>query len=91
MESIARFFVASADLVEAEGRVLKRQIGRVLLAMGIGIVAIAFVLAGLGFVIFGLFALLAHAVGWPAAALIFGAIALATAAAGAFYAKKLFA
>ena len=90
MESIAQFFVASADLVEAEGRALKRQAGRVLLAFGIGIVALAMVLTGLGFVVFGLLAYLARVVGWPGAAMIFGLVAFGVAAAAALQVKKLF-
>lgn len=91
MESIARFFVASADLIEAEGRALKRQAGRVLLAFAIATVALVFTLTGLGFVLFGLFAYLARVVGGPGAALIFGVIALGAAAAGGMAIKKLFA
>lgn len=91
MESIARLVVASTDLIEAEGRALKRVIGRVLLATAIGVVALTMTIAGLGFVIAGLLGFLSRAVGWPGAALIFGVVAFGAAAAGAVMVKKQFA
>jgi hypothetical protein len=90
MESIARLVVAGTDLIEAEGRALKRIIGRLLLAVAIGIVALAMTLAGVGFVMAGLFAFLSRAVGWPGASLIFGAVAFIGATAAAASVKKLF-
>jgi hypothetical protein len=90
MESIARLVVASTELIEAEGRALKRAIGRLMMAAGVGVVALVMVLIGLGFVLAGLFGFLARAVGWPGAALIFGVVAFAGAAASAAAVKRLF-
>lgn len=90
MESIARFVVASTDLLEAEGRVLKRAVGRLLLAVAIGVGALVMTLTGVGFVLFGLFAYLARVAGWPGAALIFGLVALGAAVGAAVAVKKLF-
>lgn len=90
MESIARLVVASTDLIEAEGRALKRAIGRLMLAIAFAVIALALTLAGLGFVLAGLFAFLARATGWPGAALIFGAIAFVGALAGVAKVKSLF-
>ena len=90
MESIARFVVSTTDLIEAEGRALKRIVGRVLLAIAIGVVALVMTLTGVGFVIFGLFAYLARLIAVPGAALVFGVVALGGAVAAAMAAKKLF-
>jgi hypothetical protein len=90
MESIARLVVAGTDLIEAEGRALKRVIGRLLLAVAVGAVALVMTLAGVGFVMAGLFAFLSRAIGWPGASLIFGAVAFVVAGGAAVAVKRLF-
>lgn len=89
MESIARFMVATTELLEAEAKVVKRQAVRIAIAAGLGIVALAMTLAGFGFIAYGAVAYLARVVGGPGAALIFGAIAIAMAVAALVYGRKL--
>ena len=91
MESIARILLASADLIEAEGRTLKRQAGRIFLAFAIGVVALAMILAGLCFVLLGLFAWLSLYIHPHGAALVLGGVAFVIALAATLTAKKLFA
>ena len=90
MESIARFMVASTDLLEAEARVFKRAAVRLSMAAGAAIVALALILVGLAFLSYGIFvfvAMLLHS--YPGAALLFGAIAIGGAAFALLTAKKL--
>ena len=89
MESVARFLVASTDLLEAEGRVFKRTAVRLSLAAGIALVALVLVLIGIGFATFGVFVLLSHLLhsSWGAA-LVFAAIALGGATAALLAAKR---
>lgn len=88
METLAQLMVASTDLVEAEARMLKRQAVRFLLAAGMGVVAIALILVGLGFLLFGGFAFLARFITVPGAAGVFGVVAIALAVAALAWARK---
>lgn len=89
MESLARLVVAGTDLLEAEGRVLKRQAARFGLAAGIGIVAMSLVLTGLGFLLFGLFNLLQQFIPTWSVALLFALVAIGMALGALMYAKRL--
>lgn len=89
MESIARFMVATTELLEAEGKIVKRQAVRISMAAGLGIVALLMTLTGFGFIAYGAVAYLARLVGGPGAALIVGALAISAAAAALLYGRKL--
>lgn len=82
MESVARLMVAGFELMEAEGRVLRQQLVRIGLALALGIMIIVLALAGMGFVLYGLFYFLAGPLGRGGAATVFGLIALALAVLG---------
>jgi len=89
MESIARFLVASTDLLEAEARVFKRAAVRLAAAAGAAIVALALILVGLAFCSYGIFvfvAMLLHS--YPGAALLFGGLAILGACVALFAAKR---
>lgn len=89
MEAIARFMIASTDLIEAEGRVFKRVLSRFLLATGAGVVAVFLAIAGLGLAIYGTFTLVARLFGSaPLAALLFALIALGLAFVALLMARK---
>ena len=60
MESVARFMVASTDLLEAEARVFKRAAVRLSLAAGVALVALVLTMIAVGFATYGIFVLLAH-------------------------------
>lgn len=66
----------SGDLMrrnlENRGKTLKRTIGRIIAAAILMIGAALFGAAGAGFIIYGIFAYIAGAVGWPASGLIIG-------------------
>lgn len=79
MESLSRLMVAGTDLIEAEGRALKRGAARFLLAIGLGAVAIALVLIGFGFLLYGGFRFLAQYLHDFGSALVFGVVAMALA------------
>jgi len=80
MEALARLVIASTDLVEAEGRMLRQYAVRLLTFAGVGTVMIVVFLAGLVFLTWGLFQMLSSQVGQTASATIFGIVFLATAA-----------
>ena len=90
MESVARFMVASTDLLEAEARVFKRAAVRLSLAAGVALVALALALTGVGFASYGIFVLVAHLLGgsYWGSALIFAAIAFGGALAALLTAKR---
>jgi len=89
MEAIARVVVSAAELLEAEGRMLKRQVMRLGVAVGFGVIAVVLALAGAGFLLTALFLALARPLGNVGAAAVFGAVALALAAAAVFGARRL--
>lgn len=80
MEALARLVIASTDLVEAEGRMLRQYAVRLLTFAGVGTLMMIVFLAGLVFLTFGLFQMLASQVGATAAATVFGIVLIATAA-----------
>jgi hypothetical protein len=89
MENLARMMVASFELLEAEGRVLKQQLLRIGIAIGLGIIVTILTIAGLAFLISGLFKMRAVATSPAMASVIFGLIILGTAFVGAFIVRKL--
>ena len=76
MESLARLFLAATDLFEAEGLVLKRQFVRLFIAAGLGLIIFALVVTGLGFLLLGLFRVLAGPLTPAGAASVIGVTAL---------------
>jgi hypothetical protein len=89
VESLARLFVAATELLEAEGRVLKRQVARLLVAAGLGFVIVALVVTGLGFLLFGFYRMLAEPLTPAGAAMVLGAGSLLLALAAILYARRL--
>lgn len=89
MEALANLVIAAADLVEAEGRTLRRQMVRLATAATMILVAALLALLGLGFLLYGLFWLLAEQMSSPAAAACFGIAALAAAGGIAWSARRI--
>lgn len=89
MESLANLVVAAADLMEAEGRSLRRQLTRLGTAATLLIVAALLGMFGIGFLLYGLFWLLAEQMSNPAAAACFGLVALGLAGGIAWTARKI--
>jgi hypothetical protein len=83
METLAQIGVATIELVEAEGRALRRQVVRLAAAAGVGFLLLFIALGGLAFLFFGIYFLLAGVMPPGVAALLVGFGALALAAAGA--------
>lgn len=74
MHFLADFFLAVGDFIEAEIRVLQRQVRSLLVSSLILIAAVVFLLFGVMVLALGLFLLLAESIGYPAAALLVGGI-----------------
>jgi hypothetical protein len=79
MEALANMMVATVDLMEAEGRSLRRHLIRIGLAAALLFVAALLGLLGIGFLLYGLFWLLAEQMSNPGAAAALGLVALALA------------
>lgn len=88
MESLARLLVAATGLFEAEGVVLKRQVVRLVVAAGIGVIILGLVAAGLGFLLFGLFRVLAVWLTPTGASVVLGVVALLLAWGAILYARR---
>lgn len=84
MEALARLVIASTDLVEAEGRLLRQYAVKMLTFAGVGTLMLIVFVAGLVFLTWGLFQMLASQIGTTAGATVFGIIFIA-AAAGVTY------
>lgn len=91
MESIANMLVATVNLVEAEGRTLRRQLVRLGIATAMILCAAALAIIGVGFLLYGLQRVLAEAVSAPVAAAVFGGVALALAGGLLWTVRKLVA
>ena len=74
MRFLADFFLAVGDFIEAEIRVLQRQIRSLLVSSLILIGAVVFLLFGVMVLGLGLFLLLAESIGYPEAALLVGGV-----------------
>lgn len=89
MEALANLVIATADLVEAEGRTFRRQAVRLAIAAAMILVAALLALFGIGFLLYGLFWLLAEQMSSPAASACFGIVALAMAGGVAWTARRM--
>lgn len=89
MESLARLFVAATELFEAEGHLLRGQVVRLLVAVGLGVVIVALVIAGLGFLLFSLLRALTAPLTPAGAALVVGAVAFLLAWGGLIRIRRL--
>lgn len=89
MESLARFFVTVTELFEAEGLELKRQLVRLIVAAGIGLIILGLVVTGLGFLLFSLFRVLAARLTPTGAALTLGVVAMLLAWGAVLYVRRL--
>lgn len=90
MEYLARLSVAVAELFEAEGRSLMRNLVRLAMAIGFGCALLLLALAGLGFILFGIFLLLAEVMPRGDAALVTGLAAFIFSGAGVFCIRQMF-
>jgi hypothetical protein len=89
MESIANMMIATVDLVEAEGRSLHKAMVRLLTAMGLMIIGLLLALVGIGFLLYGLFSLIATQMSPPAAAVVFGTAAVCIAGGVVWMAREI--
>ncbi|MGD1276399.1 MAG: hypothetical protein ABR964_04150 [Tepidisphaeraceae bacterium] len=89
MESLARFLVAVTELFEAEGVALKRQLVRLIVAAGLGLIIFGLVVAGLGFLLFSLFRVLAARLTPTGATLTLGVVAMSLAWGAILYVRRL--
>ncbi len=89
MESLARFLVAVSELFEAEGLVLKRQVVRLCLAAGLGLIILGLVTAALSFFLFSLYRVLAGPLTPTGAIVAVGAVAMLLASGMFLYARRL--
>jgi hypothetical protein len=89
MEALANLVVATADLMEAEGRSLRRHLIRLGTAAALIFIAALLGLFGIGFLLYGLFWLLAEQMSGPAAAACFGLVALGLAGGIAWTARRI--
>lgn len=70
MEAVIQLGIAAFELLEAEGRLLKRQLIRLGMAVGLGVVMLILLLAGLGFLLMGFFMMLSREMPAGPAALV---------------------
>jgi hypothetical protein len=89
MESLARVFVAATELAEAEGRLLKGEVVRLLVVAGLGVMIVVLAIAGLGFLLFSLLRVLAGPLTPAGAALVVGVVALLLAWGGLARVRRL--
>lgn len=89
MEALANMMIATVNLVEAEGRALRRQAVRFVWTVALIIGAAVIGMIGVGFVLAGLYWLLTEQLTAPQAAILFGIIALVLAGAIAWIAHGL--
>ena len=79
MSGVADFLIAVANLIEAEGRTLRRSVMRVVIGCLLILVSIAFLIAGFGFVTWCIYLLTLKAVGPALAAFLSGIFTLVVA------------
>jgi len=87
MEGLANVVIATAELVEAEGRALRQEVVRFLWAAMLIVIAALMGLAGFSFILIGLYWLLLQRLSTPVASLTFGFVALALAGVLAWIAR----
>jgi hypothetical protein len=90
MEYLAQLGVAVAELFEAEGRSLRRNLVRLAIAIGFGCALLLLAVAGLGFILFGIFLLLAESMSHGDAAMLTGLAAFIFSSVGAFVIQQMF-
>jgi hypothetical protein len=89
LETLARLFVAGCDLLEAEGRLCKRQIVRLLSAVGLGFMVVALILSGLGMVLGGVYVILSGPLTPAGGAVTLGIVMLVLGLVGIAIMKRL--
>jgi len=75
MEVLARLGVAVIELLEAEGRALQRNMLRLVAVLAIGVVLLILTLAGLGFLMYGLYLFFGRWFGPGESAMLVGVLA----------------
>ena len=83
METLARLGVATIELLEAEGRNLRKHLVRLAIAAGFGVFLMVLALTGFGFLVFGLYLLLAQYMAPSYAAMVVGGAGIVLSVAGA--------
>lgn len=89
MHLLADFILAVADLLELEGRALKRGVVKVAIACAVVCVVLLFMVAGFGLVVWGIYAALMGPLGHVGAGLLTGAISLLLATIGLLIARQI--
>ena len=89
MEILAQLGVAVAELFEAEGRSLRRNLVRLTIAAAVGVVLLLLALGGAGFLMWGYFLFLENYMSPAAAAITVGLSALMVASIGAGLIRQL--
>jgi len=91
VESIVQLVVAAFELVEAEGRMLREWLMKMVTAIALGIVIMLLSLLGLGFLLYSLYEYLYTStfLSRAGAAAVFGAVALLLASVGAVTIKAI--
>jgi hypothetical protein len=89
MEALANMFIATVDLIEAEGRTLHRQVVHLGLSAAMSLIGLLAALLGIGFVFYGIYLLLAQVMPLPAAAITFGAVVLALSGVSLWTARNI--
>lgn len=79
MTGIADFIIAVANLIEAEGRTLRRSVMRMALGVLLFVLGLAFLAAGIGLLTWCVYLLFLEAVGLPLAAFLSGIVVLIAA------------
>jgi hypothetical protein len=90
MEILAQLGVAIAELFEAEGRSLRRNLIRLAIAIGFGMVLLLLSISGLGFILYGIFLLLEGTMSPGYAAMTTGLSAFIFSAVGVFCIRRMF-
>jgi len=88
LRELAEFVAALADYLRAEGRALKRALGRVAWALSLFLVAAVVLIAALGFALYALFLLLLRSMD-PALAAFFVALVALVLAGGVAWVARL--
>jgi hypothetical protein len=79
MTGVADFLIAVANLIEAEGRALRRSVMRVAIGCLLLLLGVAFVAAGVGLLTWCVYLLFLEAAGLPLAAFLSGIFVLIAA------------
>lgn len=89
MESLAHMIVAATDLVESEGRLLKQNLLRTVIAVVAALLSIVLAFVGVGFFLYGLFLWISQYLTAPITAILFGLITVGLSTGLLWTARRL--